>query len=86
MAFLQPLDLESIFINYLAGSAELFTFFSYLIITIGSAYFRMPDKIFLIMIAVFSVMMANYTGGIYVLVLFISGIISFYGISRFLKT
>ena len=59
MAVVYPLDLFSIFVNYLAGSLNIFfgvalIFFAYL-----GARFRMPNGVFIPLIALFVVMMAG---------------------------
>jgi len=59
MAVVYPLDLFSIFVNYFAGSLNIFfgvalIFFAYL-----GARFRMPNGVFIPLIALFVVMMAG---------------------------
>lgn len=53
MAFIEPLDLETIFINYLAGSLELYFALALLVIAILGGMFRMPLPVFIIMVAMF---------------------------------
>jgi hypothetical protein len=82
MTYIEPLDLKEIFLVTLAGSTEIFAFLSFITIAFGSAYFRLPDKIFLIMIAMYAVFMSPYMGGIYLLVILIGGILTFWGLSK----
>ncbi len=82
MAFVQPLDLRNLLINTLAGNIEIFSFLSFIAISILAATFKMPNTVFLIMIILFSVLMAQYVGVIYVIVLLIISIVIFKGIAK----
>lgn len=84
-AFIEPLDLRTIFVNYLTGNPEMFAFLAVIAISAGSAYFRMPDTIFLIMVALFVIFMAQYMAGLYLIVLVVTSLIIFYGIARVVK-
>ena len=85
MPFTQPWDLRTIFINILSGNTEIFTFISFILIAVAAASFRMRDRTFLIMIALFSVLLSQYVGGIYLIVLLLSGIGIFFAITRLIK-
>ena len=86
MAFVNPLALETIFVNFLAGSANIFLFLMFLFIAGFSGKFRMPNEIFLIMLVVFAVIMANFFGGFYAFALIISSVIVFYGVGKIIKS
>jgi len=78
MAFLEPLNLEKIFINYVAGSMEIFLFLT--------AKFRMPNSIFLLLIGVFTIFLATqgYTL-LYGLTILFAGIFAFISLSNYFK-
>lgn len=83
--FIQPLNLQCLLVNTFSGSIEIFTAISFIVISAMAARFRMPNSIFLVMIGLFSVLMSQYMRGIYVLVMIITGLISFYSISKIVK-
>lgn len=85
MNFIKPLDLQTIFVNVFAGSMEIFFFVAFIAIAALAATFRMPNMIFMLMMAVFGILMANYFGGLYFLVVVISGLAVFYGIGSVMK-
>lgn len=83
---IQPLDLEKIFVVILAGTPEIFTFLAVIFISGLAAYFRMQNKVAMIMFALFGVIMASYIGGLYVLIILIGGIITFSAVSKIFKS
>lgn len=85
MAFIEPLDLFRIFINYFFGSVELFIFGAYIAIPIVCAKFNVPSKAFLLIMGLFSIIFANYVGGVYIITLLVAGIFIFGGISKFFR-
>jgi hypothetical protein len=86
MAFIQPLDLKYWLINTLSGSAEIFIFLSYIFIAVMAAKFRMNGFITLMMIGLYTVIMSQYIGGIYMLICVLAGLVSFVAISRVTKS
>ena len=82
MTVINPMDLERIFISILAGSTEIFTFLFILIISALAGYFKMDSTVTMIMFLLFGVVMSAYIGAIYVLIIIIIGLITFYSISR----
>ena len=82
MAVINPMDFERIFVTIVAGSPDIFTFLFILFISGLGAYFRMDSKIMMIMYLIFGIVMSTYIGAIYVLIILIVGIITFYSISR----
>lgn len=80
---IEPLNLQVILVNYLAGSMVIFYFlilgfFAYL-----GARFRMPNQVFLILMAVFTIMMAGYgLEPMAVIVIILSGIFIYYAFSE----
>lgn len=83
--FIQPLNLECLLVNTFSGSFTIFIGLAYILISIFAARFRMPNSIFLVMVGLFSILMANYIQGIYLIVIVIGGLISFYSMSRIVK-
>ena len=82
MNVIDPFDFERIFISILAGSPEIFTAIFIVFISGLGAYFRMDSKIMMVMYLVFGIVMSVYIGAIYVLIIIIIGIVTFYSISR----
>jgi len=81
--FIQPLDLEQILVNLFAGSWNIFIFLSIITIGVLAARFRMPNLIFLAMLGIFSVFLSQYLGGLYAMVIIITGMLIFYIVGRF---
>ena len=82
MAIIQPFDFEKIFVVTLAGTPEIFTFLSIIMISGLAAYFRMQNKVAMIMFGLFAIIMSSYLGGLYVLVLLVSGVVTFMAIQK----
>ena len=85
MVWIEPLNLEYWTINVLAGSVAIWTFLSFIFIAGLAGYFRMNNITFLMMIALFGVMMQRYLGGLYVFILLLTGLVVFYAIGRIAK-
>lgn len=81
----EPFDLQKIFVVTLAGTTEIFTFLSIIFVSAISAYFRMPNYIAMIMYVVYALVMSQYIGGMYILVILLAGIVTFAGMSRVWK-
>ena len=82
---LQPLDLQTIFVNYFAGSLEIaffiaLAFFSYL-----GAKFRMPNVIFGCLIVLFVSFFAKWYPVLYVVMIIPIAFIVYSIISRIFK-
>ncbi len=79
--FIEPFDFQTIFINYFLGNMELFLFALILVMSFGAAVFRMTNRIFLVLLSVSLVIFANVLDqGVYILILFITGLIIFQGV------
>lgn len=72
-----PLALQHWIVVVLAGNVEIFTFLSFVFISGIAAFFRMSNRIALIMFALFALLMSAYLPGIYALTVLISGIVTF---------
>jgi hypothetical protein len=86
MAFVQPLDLQTIFVNYFAGSMTIFFFIIMAVLAYLAAKFRMPNQITLIMIVLFVIFFASYYSLLYVIVIFLIGLLIYYSLSKFMKS
>ena len=84
--FIQPLDLECIFVNTLSGSMEIFIFISLIFIAAVGASFRMLSVTLLIMFALFALLMAQFMSGMYFLVVLLGGLIIVYLLSKLVKS
>lgn len=82
MSMIEPLDFETIFVNLFAGSPEIFAFFSMIFIAGLAAYFKMSNYLTMIMFVLFAIVMSFYLSGLYVLVVLISALATYYGLSR----
>ena len=83
--FVQPLDLERILVNNLAGSMEVFMLLAFIFIAVLGAYFRMINSVVLIMYVLFAIFMAQYLQGLYFLVVLIGGIFAFWAIAKIVR-
>ena len=83
--FIEPLDLKTIFMNYFLGSTQLFMFAFIIIVSFVCAKYQMSTRVYLVLLAVSSVIMAGFLGqSIYVLIIFLIGLLSFKGIGQIL--
>lgn len=82
MAVIDPFDFSRIFISIVAGSEAVFIALFFIFISGLSAYFKFDSKVMLIMYVVAGVVMASFIQAIYVLIILIIGIVTFYSISR----
>ncbi len=72
--FIEPFDFQTIYINYFLGNQALFPFLFIIILSLTSAYFNISNTIFLILLAIGSIMFGAYMGeAIYMLILFLIG-------------
>ena len=71
---IEPLNLQEIFVNYFAGTMTIFFFIITAVFAILAAKFRMPNMIFLILMGLFVVVMANYFSLLYTTIVLIVGL------------
>ena len=86
MNFIQPLNLDTLFVGTLAGTLPIFMFLAMIFIAYMAARFRMPNGILLVMIAIFALLFAYYFGGLTITVLIVLGIIGGYLVTRLIKS
>lgn len=86
--FINPLDLESIFVYVLAGSPQIFLFIALLFIAGLAGRFRMPNSIFLLSICLFGIFLASSSiiTELYFMVIILSGTIISYLLGRLIKS
>ena len=85
MTLYEPLDLKNILMVDVAGGPEVFSFVAILIVAFLLSKFNFSNKVNLTLFALFAVIMATYIQGIYVLVIIIAGIVTYYAISKISK-
>ena len=83
--FIEPLDLQTILINILAGNLNIFVFLAVIFIAALAAMFRMPGIIAMVMFVLFAIFLKEYVGGLFLIVILLVGISVFYGIGRIFK-
>lgn len=83
--FIEPLDLQCLLVNTFAGTMDIFIFIALFAVAGMGAYFKMINTTFLLMFAVFGIMMAQFMSGLLFLVILIGGLASFAGLSKITK-
>ncbi|KKN08061.1 hypothetical protein LCGC14_1060600 [marine sediment metagenome] len=76
MTFVEPLDLQRILINNLAGSVEIFMFIAFITIGAMTATMRIPKSITLVLLGLFAVILADFFPAIYLITVVIAGMIA----------
>ena len=85
MTFIEPLNLQTLLVNTLAGSWAIFLFLAIIIISIFAARFRMNNFMFFIMISLFGVFMASWIPWFYALMLILMSALIFFIIAKLIK-
>jgi len=84
--FIEPFDFSKIYMNYFLGNQALFPFLFIIIFSFVSATLNISDTVFLILLAIGSIMFGTYMGQeIYILVLFLVGFMLYKMFSRILQ-
>lgn len=83
--FIEPLNLQCVFINTFAESIGIFVAVALIVIAILGARFRMINSVFLILVALFSLIMSPYLSWLWFIVLFLSTIVIYYSWPRVVK-
>ena len=86
IGWIEPLDLECLLVNNLAGSADIFAVLSIMFIAGLGAYFRMLNGTLFIMIAIYSMLMMKFFTGTFLLIVLIGGLVGAYGILKLIKS
>ena len=85
MTIAQPLDLYNSLVTTLSGSLTIFLALALLAIAGLSAMFRMSGVITLVSFALFVVLLAAVTGNLFILVMIVTGLLVFWGISKIFR-
>lgn len=85
MALISPLDLEQIFAVDFAGTPEVFTFVSIILIGYLMGKMKLGNTETLIGFALFGIIMSTYLAGLYVLIILLAGFVIYYSISKITK-
>ena len=88
MAWIQPLDLQTILVNTLSGSNQIFTALAIISISGIAAFFHMDNIITLIMFGLFFIIMSVYApigSGFFIFGTIITGLLVFFIISKLVK-
>lgn len=83
--FIQPLNLQCLFVNTFSGTPLIFVVISFFIISAMAAVLKMNGFIFLAFIALFSVIVAEIYPPIYVFSIIIGSLIIYYSINKITK-
>ena len=84
MTFVEPLDLQRIFINNLAGSIEIFIFLAFIAIGAACSLMRIPNTVTMILLLFFGIILAGVYPAMYVLVVLIAGLAITKYVSKFI--
>ena len=85
MAYHSPFDLYYWFVNVFAGNELIFIAIAFLVMAMIAGMFRMPTIIFGMLFAAFVLMIGIMTGNLYILILFVVGVIVTLIYMRFAK-
>lgn len=88
MTFVQPLDLQTILVNLLSGSNEIFLGIIIIAISGMAAFFHMDNMITLIMLGLFFVIMSVYSpvgSGFLLLGVIVTSLMVYFTISKIVK-
>ena len=86
MSWINPLDLQTILVNILSGSPQIFIAISVIFFAGLAAYFRMTNEIALILLALFFLIMASSIGNVYIiLIIVIVALLVYFAISKIVK-
>lgn len=85
MTLISPLDLRQHLVVGVAGNPEVFSFLAILLISIVMGKYQLPNKVALAFYALFGVIMSSYIGGLYVVIILIGGIATFYSLTKIVR-
>ncbi len=85
-AYPQPLDLYTLFVNYFAGSMEIFFFCALLFFGYYALKLKMNQFLFIALMGVFILLMANWYNGLYALLIIGIALLVYNIISKIIKT
>lgn len=76
---IQPLDFQTILVNYFSGSTEVFFFLALVVLSMLAAYFRMSNMVYGLLMVLFVLLMAvlNYKMGLILIIIVVAMIVSY---------
>lgn len=77
-----PLDLETIFVNVLAGGGTIFVFLMLIFTSFLAARFRMPSVVYGIMLVLLTMVLNDYMGGLYIFALVIVSMATYFTLAK----
>lgn len=80
-----PLDLTAIFINYFAGTIEIFFFMMMAVFTFFASKFRIPNTIFLLLVSLLIIVLADYFSLLYSITILLGALFFYYTLSKIQK-
>jgi len=87
MAIINPLDLETLFVDNIAGSITIFFFLALIVIAFFASKWRMTNMVFLSMVGLFLIFMAGFGFmTLLVTVIVVGGFVIAWTLSRMTKT
>ena len=86
MTLTQPLELQTLLVNTLAGSMTLFIIIMVIVIASLAAKFRMNSAVFGLVIALFAVLVGFWANWFMFLIVLIGGFALYFVIGKLLRT
>ena len=84
--YIEPLNLKYIFQNLLAGSPEIFMGIFFIALSVLAGKFKMNGVIYLLLTGLSAILLYNwFGGGFYLIIIVLGGLLSYYIISRLVK-
>ena len=85
MTYVNPLDFQTILVNYLSGSWIIFIGLALIFIAFTAAKLRMNNMMFIIMFALFGIIMAFWIQWLYALVIILVSLGIYFIIAKLIK-
>lgn len=85
MAYINPLDFQTILVNTLSGDWYVFAALAMIFIAFMAARLRMNNIGFFIILGLFGIMFGYWMSWLYAIVIMLLGMIVFYIIARIIK-
>jgi hypothetical protein len=85
MAFIEPLNLQQVIINNLAGSVEIFVFLAMIGISVAAARLQFSRSVYLVMWVLFGILFSNFIGGLYLIIVLVLSFIVFTQLAKMFR-
>ena len=82
MTLYSPFDIRTILVTDVAGTPEIFSLLSVLIVAFILSRWNFSNRINMSLFVLFGVFMSTYIGGLYALIIILVGISVFYTLSK----